>query len=127
MKTAKQKKHKPGEAELRNDPSLRFCPYRKWETVWSDAHNVEVRFMAYVGDQVQVADLVMAPLPGYVPILSIRRPSTMTFDESEWKPVRIRTADGIAWFSVNRALNERVACKDQSEAELESIKRNGMA
>ena len=78
---AKQvKKITPTAAELANDPSLRFCPYRQWELVWCDERDECVRFHHYADVArtiVVVASVHMAVLPGSVPAASLRRPSTM--------------------------------------------------
>ena len=65
------------EAELINDPSLRWCPYRRWELLWSDLHQTEVRFLEYRGDLVAVATLNgIAPYPEPHPTrLQVRRKS----------------------------------------------------
>lgn len=63
------------EAELTNDPSLRWCPYRTWELIHSDAHDEPVRFLRYSGDNAELAvvgDHFMREL-GTVPVLSLRR------------------------------------------------------
>jgi hypothetical protein len=53
---------------------LRFCAYRPYETVWSDTHGQELRFLRYAGDAVVLATLNgMGELPGTVPALSVRR------------------------------------------------------
>jgi hypothetical protein len=73
-RNATPRKHLPTDAELANDPSLRFCPYRPYETVWSDTHGQELRFLRYQEDAVVLASLNgMGELPGAVPALSIRR------------------------------------------------------
>lgn len=60
--------------ELANDPSLKWCSYRPWETIWSDRHQAELRFVRYDGEEVVLGTLGgMAELPGTVPALSIRR------------------------------------------------------
>lgn len=71
---AKQQKHKPTEAELANDPSLKWTPYQHYETVWSDAHGRLVRFVNYYMEKVCLADLdTLAPLDGLFDSLTIRR------------------------------------------------------
>ncbi len=73
-KPRKPKKRLHSPAELANDPSLKWFPYHSWETVWSDTHGEELRFLEYVGDQVRLATLHgITPLGGSVPLLSIRR------------------------------------------------------
>ncbi len=74
----KPKKYVAGPDELVNDPSLRWCPYRMWETVWSDVHQAELRFVRYEGERVVLATLGgMAELPGTVGKLQVRRLTTM--------------------------------------------------
>lgn len=71
-KAAKKRLH--SQAELDNDPSLAICPYRPYEAIWSDSHQVELRFVRYEGDEVVLAELnSMAELEGVFPLLSIRR------------------------------------------------------
>jgi hypothetical protein len=72
------RKQKFTEADLKNDPSLRWCPYRMWELVWSDVHNKPVRFVRYEDGKVRVGTLNgMAPLPELVEVHQVRRPSVM--------------------------------------------------
>lgn len=60
--------------QLANDPSLKYCPYRYGELVWSDQHKAWVRFGHYEGRNVHVLSYAgMAPLSGVVPDLQIRR------------------------------------------------------
>lgn len=67
-------KRKPNPDELANDPSLRWSPYSKWELVWSDAHNDQLRFVGYEEGGVRLATVNgIANLPGLVSPLSIRR------------------------------------------------------
>ena len=89
------KKQKYSESELRNDPSLKWCPYRRAEVVWSDAHQAEVRFMEYVGcDRARTATLNgIADMPGTVHRLGIRRPTALATAE-ELKPTYI---GGTKW------------------------------
>jgi hypothetical protein len=62
--------------ELAADPSLKWCPYRRFEILWSDTHQTCVRFVRYEGDGVVVAaDASCAEMPGSVPKTSVRRPS----------------------------------------------------
>ena len=41
--------------EIANDPSLRWCDYQKWESIWSDDLNQSVRFVRREGDRVVIA------------------------------------------------------------------------
>lgn len=78
-------KHKPGPAELANDPSLRWCPYRSFELVWSDAHATEMRFNGYNDDgTVSLANMAMSPVPGSYDPLSIRRPTARAVEDKVW-------------------------------------------
>jgi signal transduction histidine kinase len=63
-------------AQLINDPSLRWCAYRMWEVVWSDVHQIELRFVRYENGKAKLASLAgMAELPDLVDPLSVRRPT----------------------------------------------------
>ena len=77
------------DAELKNDPSLRWCPYRRSELVYSDVHQAPVRFLEYANDRVLLASLNgIAPLPVTAGRLQVRRPSVMT--EQHQLPTEIR-------------------------------------
>ena len=62
-------------AQLANDPSLRWCPYRRWESLWSDVHQADMRFVRYEGDgMVRLATLdAIAELPELVREDQVRR------------------------------------------------------
>ncbi len=81
------KKPKYTVEQLENDPSLRVCPYRRWETVWSDTLQADVRFVRYEGTMVRLATMNgIAELPDLVPELSIRRMTA-----KDWKfPIEMR-------------------------------------
>ena len=51
------KKHRPTTEQIKNDPSLRWSAYGQWETVWSDVHNAELRFVRYEDGMVRLATL----------------------------------------------------------------------
>jgi len=72
-------KGKPTAAQIANDASLRWCPYRMFELVYSDTHGRPLRFVRYASPgQVVLATLGgMGELPGTVHELTVRRPSTM--------------------------------------------------
>ena len=76
---ASQKKKKVASpAELANDPSLRWCPYRQGELVYSDLHQAVVRFWEIEKKGIRLASLNgIAPLPELVRADQIRRPSVM--------------------------------------------------
>lgn len=75
-------RHTP--AELTNDPSLRWCSYRRWEMLYSDTHAGPVRFLEYVGDAVRVASMEgIAPLAELPTRLQVRRPSVMESYQKE--------------------------------------------
>lgn len=75
-KVVKPKKYEPSAAELANDPSLRWCPYRSGELVWSDAHGDVMRFLRYESAGVALATQHgIAPVAGVYSPLSVRRPS----------------------------------------------------
>lgn len=67
-------RHTP--AELANDPTLRDLPYRKWEVLWSDVHQTELRFGHYTSDgRIVLAGLnSCGDLDPPVDPLSVRRP-----------------------------------------------------
>lgn len=70
------KKIKYSDAELVNDPSLRWCQYRYGELIWSDVHDGPARFDRYEGDGVRLlTDVAMAPMNSIVGRLQVRRPS----------------------------------------------------
>ncbi len=76
LKPVKPKKHKLSEAELANDPSLRWCGYRRMELVWSDTHKTEMRFVEYTPcGGVRLANFVLGVVDGVFDVLSIRRPT----------------------------------------------------
>mgnify|MGYP001558571523 CR=1 FL=1 len=79
------------ELEIANDPSLRWCNYRRWETVYSDVHQAEVRFVRYEGDgKIRLASLDgIAELPETVEPLQVRRASVMGA-ENKLVPVSVR-------------------------------------
>ena len=66
-------------SQLANDPSLRWCPYRRHELVWSDAYQDCLRFWGYEGEgMVRLATLMLGRIDGpegLVPELSVRRPT----------------------------------------------------
>lgn len=71
---AKKRQYTP--AELMNDASLRWYPYKRMELVWSDTYNTEMRFVRYEADgSIVLANLMLGELPGSVDPLSVRRPS----------------------------------------------------
>ena len=82
MKTKKAKPQTASPAELVNDPSLRYFPYKQGELVWSDAHGDHVRFWSYNADgTVQTATRDgISPEGNSVNCLSVRRPSV----NAEW-------------------------------------------
>ncbi len=119
-------KHKPTAEQIKNDPSLRWCPYRSMEVVFSDAHQTELRFIRYEGQMVRLAELnSIAELPELVQASTIRRSSVMN-STSEWKAVKVRSMEGAAWFAVCRSPYQRVPCTGQDEAEAESHRRNAL-
>ena len=76
----KTKKHKPSQEQILNDPSLRWHPYYLWgELVFSDIHKKVLRFFGYKeGDKAELATVHgIDPLPEFVSLLSIRRPTVM--------------------------------------------------
>lgn len=86
LKPAKPRKHVPSAAELANDPSLRWCPYRKFELVWSDTHQTEMRFVEYLtGGKVTLAtEAGMAVVEGSYDALSIRRCTARPVEDRIW-------------------------------------------
>lgn len=86
MKPIKPRKHIPSAAELVNDPSLKYCPYRTFELVWSDSHRTEMRFVAYLASgKVRLAtEAGMALVDGEFDILSIRRPTARAIEDRLW-------------------------------------------
>jgi hypothetical protein len=73
------KKRIPSKLELENDPSLRWNDYKRWEVVMSDVHSELRRFHSREGDQARLATVNgMEVLPELVPLLSIRRPVTIS-------------------------------------------------
>lgn len=74
VKKLTQRKHAPSEAELQNDPSLRYTPYRSGELVYSDDHEQVMRFLEYAGDKIRLATVnALTPLSTLVKKLSVRR------------------------------------------------------
>lgn len=85
LKTTKPRKRVHSAAELANDPSLRYCPYRKFELVWSDSHQTEMRFVEYVGDKIILAtEAGMAVVDGLWDMLSIRRCTARPVEDRLW-------------------------------------------
>jgi hypothetical protein len=73
---ARPPKHQPTAAELVNDPTLRWWPYRRLELVWSDTHRAYLRFDAYVPfGKVRLLTFAGGELPGTHDPLSVRRPN----------------------------------------------------
>lgn len=82
---AAPKKRKPTEGELANDPSLRWCGYRRFELVWSDTHKTEMRFVEYLPNgKVRLANMMLGIIPGEYNASSIRRPTARPVDDSVW-------------------------------------------
>lgn len=83
------KKYKPTEAELVNDPSLKYHPDYKWgEALECDFFEERVRFLERLkSGRIKLASLVLAPLPNTFDPLCVRRPvfkfSPMTQEEKE--------------------------------------------
>ena len=80
-----QRRSKRGfsQAELRNDPSLKWCEYRFGEMLWSDIHQTEVRFARYEEELVRVCSLNgIEELPDLVSSVWVRRPSVMSKEEN---------------------------------------------
>ncbi len=76
LKTVKPKKHQPSPAELANDPSLKYCPYRRMELVWSDTFKAEMRFVEYVPcGKIRLANFSMGEVSGLYDPLTVRRPT----------------------------------------------------
>lgn len=76
-KPRKPKKIEYTEAELANDPSLKWCPYREAEAVWSDLHRTDVRFLRYEEGKVRLATIDgISPLPDLVERTQVRRASS---------------------------------------------------
>lgn len=73
----KTKKHKPTDAELANDPSLRWHSYGKYETLDSDTHGCQLAFVRYTdcGRIVLATINGLSELPGVVDSLTVRRQS----------------------------------------------------
>ena len=86
LKPTKPRKHAPSAAELVNDPSLKYCPYRTFELVWSDSHSTEMRFVAYLANgKVRLAtEAGMAVIAGEFDVLSIRRPTARPVEDRLW-------------------------------------------
>lgn len=62
--------------EIANDPSLKYCGYRVFEAIYSDAHAGYRRFVRYTNDgsEVVLAEMAsMREIPGVVSVLTIRR------------------------------------------------------
>ena len=70
-------RHTPTDAELTNDPSLKWTRYAKWELLYSDAFDDLVRFVDYTSEGlVRVATVnSMCEFEGIaLDPLSVRRP-----------------------------------------------------
>ena len=69
------KKHRPTEAELINDPSLRWTKYQYGEALECDHFTEQVRFWKYTAEgRIKLKTLVLAEMgDDYDPLL-IRRP-----------------------------------------------------
>lgn len=79
MRGVKKDVHTPTEAEVTNDPSLRWVCYRPMELVWSDTHAALRRFVRYEGEQVRLASYPMGIIEGpegLVDALTVRRVQT---------------------------------------------------
>lgn len=65
--------------QLTNDPSLRWCPYRYGEVVYSDSHEKELRFLGYADNaNVRLGTINgIAEIAGHVNELTVRRPTVM--------------------------------------------------
>jgi hypothetical protein len=74
---SKPRKRVPSNAELDNDPSLRWAPaYHRMEAVYSESHQTVVRFGAYNADgTVSLLNLVGGPLAGTYRLETVRRVS----------------------------------------------------
>ena len=73
------KKSKRPEAEIANDPSLKWTPYSKWEALWSDTHGVALRFLGYTDcGKIRLGSLNAIEEVATVNPLSVRRPTIMT-------------------------------------------------
>ncbi len=73
------KKRIPSPEELVNDPSLRWTDYKQWEGIWSDLHQQELRFVKREKDRIKLATMDgIADVPGFVPLLSVRRTTVQT-------------------------------------------------
>lgn len=77
MAPRKIKARIPSSAELANDPSLRWVPYRVSELLWSDTLESYCRFMAYTPTgRIDIASKDgISPLGVDVDPLSVRRPT----------------------------------------------------
>jgi hypothetical protein len=74
-RAARSPHRKPTEAELANDPSLRYWAYRRGELLWSDQHQEYLRFDGYTPDGgVRLLSRALADLPGAVRADQVRRP-----------------------------------------------------
>lgn len=112
-------------AEIANDPSLRWCPYRQWEALRSDVHGETLRFVRYEDGKVRLATLNgIRELPDLVGPLTVRRPSVLP---DRWEVVGVRGAAGREWFAMNRGTGERVVCPSQDAAEAEAGRRTALA
>ena len=72
-----KKKYKPSDAEIANDPSLKWHPYCRGEAIISDEMGGDVRFLEYKDGQIQAADMVLRPLPNLLSPLKVRRHTIM--------------------------------------------------
>lgn len=74
-KSTKPRKHVPSAAEIANDSSVKWTPYRRLELLWSDEKNAYVRFLEYDEDgRIRIASYEgMADLGESVDPLRTRR------------------------------------------------------
>lgn len=67
------------QAEIDNDPSLRWFPYKYAELLWCDEYQTYYRFVAYEGDSVRLATVNgIARIDGdkgLAKVLYVRRPT----------------------------------------------------
>lgn len=101
------KKHKPTQAEITNDPSIRWTPYKKWEVVESDTYGL-VRFSGYAADgSVELTTLLgMGQIAGSVQSTTIRRPTPRAQVNSDERTAVLHTAIATAKYRLSRNIPE---------------------